>query len=78
MKLNCCKFRTQRPFYIYFLDFYSHKKNLATDVNGDIRINQYDQDEFRDKNLESSGIKTVRVTNNYRFYSPPPGGWGAY
>jgi len=66
-RLNGCKFRRQHPVYRYILDFYCHEKKLAIEVDGNIHINQYDQDEFRDKYLESIGIKTIRVTNDEIF-----------
>jgi len=33
-------------------------------MNEKIHQNKYDQDEYRDKYLQSIGIKTVRVTND--------------
>jgi len=48
----------------YILDFNCHEKKLAIEVDGKIHQNKYDQDEYRDKYLQSIGIKTVRVTND--------------
>jgi len=63
-KLNGCKFRRQYPVHRYILDFYCHEKKLAIEVDGKVHQNKYDQDEFRDKYLQSIGIKTVRFTND--------------
>jgi len=63
-KISGCKFRRQHPIHRYILDFYCHEKKLAIEVDGKIHQNKYDQDEYRDKYLQSIGIKTVRVTND--------------
>ncbi len=62
-KLQNCKFRRQHPVYRYILDFYCHEKKLAIEIDGEIHQNRSNQDEFRDKYLESVGIKTLRITN---------------
>ena len=63
-KLKGCKFRRQHPVNRYIIDFFCHEKKLAIEVDGDIHMNQYDQDKYRDKYLESMGIITLRVTND--------------
>ena len=62
-KINGTKFRRQHPIHRYILDFYCHEKKLAIEVDGSIHKIKSDEDEFRDKYLESIGIKTVRVSN---------------
>ena len=63
-KLNECKFRRQHPVNRYILDFYCHEYKLAIEIDGDVHRDKCDQDEFRDKYLESLGIKTLRITND--------------
>lgn len=89
-KINGSKFRRQHPVHRYILDFYCHEKKLAIEVDGNIHKIKYDEDEFRDKYLESIGIKTIRISNveimediNKVLFkimtileSPPPGGLG--
>ena len=62
-KLNGYKFRNQHPISRYILDFYCHKCLLAVEIDGGIDKFKKDYDEYRDKYMESVGIKTLRFTN---------------
>ena len=62
-KLNGYKFRNQHPISRYILDFYCHKCLLAVEIDGDFHKFRKDYDEYRDKYMESVGIKTLRFTN---------------
>lgn len=60
------KFRRQHPFDNYILDFYNHKMKLAIEVDGEVHndpeVALYDL--ARTKNLNESGLKILRFTNN--------------
>jgi cyclase len=95
--LNCkqlgVKFRRQHPISNYIADFYCHKHQLIIELDGSIHLipEVLANDIERQKNLESSGIKVLRFTNDQvftniqqvlitiqaAFQSPPPGGRGA-
>ena len=66
-KLNGYKFRNQHPIFRYILDFYCHKCLLAIEIDGDIHKLRKDYDVYRDRYLESIGIKTIRFNNEEIF-----------
>jgi len=59
------KFRRQHPASIYILDFYNHKLKLAIEIDGSIHAIEdvKRNDEKRQINLESLGIKFLRFSN---------------
>jgi imidazole glycerol-phosphate synthase subunit HisF len=60
-----CKFRRQRPYAHYILDFYCHRKKLVIEVDGDIHAREEVKvlDQFRQVQLEVDGLKVIRFTN---------------
>jgi len=56
-------FRRQHPYYIYILDFYCDKANLAIEIDGKIHLRKQVYDKERTDFLESSGIRVIRFTN---------------
>ena len=63
-KLNGMHFRRQHPYGIYILDFYSYEANLAIEIDGPSHLDQQEYDLDRTKDLESSGMKVIRFSNN--------------
>ena len=59
------KFRRQHPVDIFVLDFYCHEIKLAIEVDGRIHLKKEIQeyDEGRSHDIEKSGIKMLRFTN---------------
>lgn len=47
----------------YFLDFFLPEINIAIEVNGTSHVKNVDYDFARDKDFESIGIKTIRISN---------------
>jgi len=59
------RFRRQHPVDIFVLDFYCHEIKLAIEVDGRIHLKREIQeyDEGRSHDIEKSGIKMLRFTN---------------
>lgn len=61
------KFECQTFFRInnknYFLDFFLPDINIAIEINGTSHNKKIDYDFLRDKDFESIGIKTIRISN---------------
>lgn len=59
------KFRRQHPIGIYITDFFCYKLNLIIEVDGSVHNNKEvkQNDERRQKFIESEGIKIIRFTN---------------
>lgn len=60
------KFRRQCSIGKYIVDFYSFKKKLVIEVDGDSHFfseEAIEKDEIRTKFLEAQGIKVIRFTN---------------
>jgi very-short-patch-repair endonuclease len=62
-QINGLKFRRQHPVSRYILDFYCYEKQLAIEVDGEVHIKQKDNDNYRDEFLRSTGIRTIRISN---------------
>ncbi len=60
------KFRRQHPLGIYIADFFCYKLNLVIEVDGSIHNNEIvkQNDEERQKLIESEGIRVIRFTNS--------------
>ena len=60
------RFRRQRPFGVYIVDFYCAKKKLAIEIDGEshftLQAQEYDQK--RTLYLENLGLKVIRFNNN--------------
>ncbi len=55
------RFLRQRPIKKYIVDFYCHSLNLAIEIDGVAsHDNKIEEDEARQKLLESSGVRIVR------------------
>ncbi|PIQ69144.1 MAG: DNA methylase [Candidatus Taylorbacteria bacterium CG11_big_fil_rev_8_21_14_0_20_46_11] len=58
------RFLRQRPIGKYIVDFYCHTLGIAVEIDGaashDTKI---EKDEVRQRDLESTGVKIVRVTD---------------
>ena len=65
-KLNGLKFRRQHPISRFIADFYCHKLQLVIELDGGIHNNKEvrENDEIRQKEIESFGITVVRFNNN--------------
>ncbi len=63
-QLDGHRFRRQHPVYRYVLDFYCHEKNLAIELDGGVHRKSEEYDEFRDETLKSTGIETLRFSND--------------
>lgn len=63
------KFRRQHPLFMYVADFYCHRLKLIIEIDGSIHdLEEVKQnDEIRQKNIETLGIKVIRFTNNEIF-----------
>lgn len=59
------KFRRQHPISLYIVDFYCHEKKLVIEVDGDYHLNssQQNDDQVREDELQSLGLKVVRFTD---------------
>lgn len=59
------KFRRQHPAGPYILDFYCHKHRLAIEIDGGYHLSneQRIKDRRRDEDLQSFGVKVIRITN---------------
>ena len=57
------RFRRQHPISKYIADFYCHAAFLVVELDGKIHNKQKAEDQKRDKELESLGIKTIRFSN---------------
>jgi very-short-patch-repair endonuclease len=58
------RFRRQHPIYRYILDFYCAEKSFAIEIDGGVHDKNKEYDEYRDKVLESLGIKTLRIKDD--------------
>lgn len=60
------KFRRQVPIDNYIVDFYCHQAKMIIELDGGqhLDINMLEQDRSRDKILNKSGYKTIRIFNN--------------
>lgn len=58
-------FRRQHPIDLFIADFYCHRIRLVIEVDGGIHLNYQAQehDDGRTGELERSGIKVIRFTN---------------
>ena len=63
-KLSGLKFRRQYPIRSYILDFYCPEFRLAVEIDGGIHILQKDYDEYRQRELEDTGIIFIRFSND--------------
>ncbi len=63
--INGVKFRRQHPIGFYIADFYCHKAKLIVEIDGSIHIKKEvkENDDIRQKELESWGYFIVRFTN---------------
>jgi len=57
------KFRRQHAIERFIVDFYCHDCNLIIEVDGEIHQYQTEEDELRQKFLESCGFRVIRFTN---------------
>nr|WP_262491817.1 endonuclease domain-containing protein [Nonlabens dokdonensis] len=58
------KFRRQHIIDKYIVDFASIEKRLIVEIDGDIHLNQKEEDRVRQDYLESQGFKVIRFTND--------------
>ena len=63
------KFRRQHPISCYIADFYCHKHKLVIEIDGSIHLlpEVVANDIERQNNLESSGVRVLRFTNDQIF-----------
>jgi very-short-patch-repair endonuclease len=57
------KFRSERPFGHYIIDFLIPERRLAIEVDGGYHKNRKEYDEARTDYLEQCGLTVVRITN---------------
>lgn len=53
-------FHRQKPIDNYIVDFFCNKLNLAIEIDGDSHDYKFEEDQKRQKRLESLGIKFLR------------------
>ncbi len=60
------KFRRQHPVSIYIVDFYCHAEKLVIEIDGSIHDLEEikTNDEIRQKDLESLGLRVIRFKTN--------------
>ncbi len=65
-KLKGYRFRRQASINSFVVDFYCPQLRLAIEIDGDSHCGDKAAyyDDFRQKNIESLGIKVIRFTNN--------------
>lgn len=63
-KLLGYEFHRQVPIDEYIVDFYCHELMIAIEIDGTTHYYNFDNDENRQKRLESFGIKVVRFDDN--------------
>ena len=63
--INGFKVRRQHPIGVYIADFYCHQVRLIIELDGSIHHEQSikNDDELRQRELESWGYKVIRFTN---------------
>jgi very-short-patch-repair endonuclease len=66
-QVNGYRFRCQHPVHRYILDFYCHKAMLAIEIDGDVHKSRKEYDAYRDRFMESVGIRTLRFSANEVF-----------
>ena len=64
-QLDGLKFRRQHPIHLYIADFYCHKLKLVIEIDGEYHNSQEQKliDKQKTFDLESQGLKVVRLTN---------------
>ena len=58
------KFRRQHIIDSHIVDFYCMETKLVIEVDGDVHDLTFEQDQVRQKHLESLGLRVLRFTNN--------------
>src|SRR5579871_593354 len=59
------KFRRQHPVGSYILDFFCYEHRLAIELDGEIHLQQEEQDKLRDATLLTSfNIRVIRFKND--------------
>ncbi|MER3375761.1 MAG: ribonuclease P protein component [Allomuricauda sp.] len=57
------QFHRQVPLLEYIVDFYCHELKLAIEIDGKSHDHIYDEDAFREGQLEQFGVQVVRFSN---------------
>ena len=57
------EFHRQVPIGEYIVDFFCHELNLAIEIDGNTHDYNYENDEQRQKKLESLGITFIRFSD---------------
>ena len=57
------EFHRQVPINEYIVDFYCHELKLAIEVDGSSHDNKHEYDLYRQKELESLGVRLIRFDN---------------
>ncbi len=57
------EFHRQVPIDEYIVDFYCHELHLAIEIDGNTHNFNFDNDELRQKKLESLGVTFIRFTD---------------
>ncbi len=57
------RFKAQHPIGCFITDFYSHKANLAIEIDGEAHKFQKNYDKSREAEIEKYGIKIIRFDN---------------
>ena len=56
-------FDRQRPILNYIVDFYCKDLMLAIEVDGSSHDNKWEEDQFRQQELEQAGVRFLRFTD---------------
>jgi len=63
-RLAALKFRRQRPFGPFVVDFICTDARIVVEVDGSVHDDQEEQDAFRSEVIESYGYRVLRVRND--------------
>jgi len=62
-KLDCRKFRRQKPIGVFVVDFYCSTEKLIVEVDGPVHTSQQKADLERQEILKSLGLRFVRISS---------------
>ena len=57
------QFFRQKPIDNYIVDFFCYELMLAIEIDGDSHVDKIEEDQLRQKRLESLGINFLRFTD---------------
>jgi very-short-patch-repair endonuclease len=70
-RLAGLKFRRQRPFGPFVVDFVCVEVRLVVELDGPIHDDQIEQDAYRTEVIESYGFRVLRIRNDEVIHNLP-------